>query len=212
MAISEAEALVPGAGEPVVLLISTVEEDQTTLRRWFQQQGWTLHVTRSLAPATAFLRENVVSVVITERNLAVKNWKDVLKVIHGMREPPLLIVISRLADDSLWAEALNLGVYDVLAKPLVQTEVVRVLTSAWIQQFTRQMDAANRAYNEAAADYKEIRAKYGDMLDSVDGAFALRRAAAIERRAAQKFRKAAKAYIAMVSSSRLPEPPYETES
>jgi hypothetical protein len=72
------------------------------------------------------LKENAVSVVIAERDLARANWKDVLKAIHGLREPPLLIVISRLADDGIWAEALNIGVYDVLAKPLDRGEVVRV--------------------------------------------------------------------------------------
>ena len=200
------------AGEPVALLISPVEEDHNALQQLFQQHGWNLHATKSLDSGSTFLRENAVSVVITERDLAVGNWKDVLNAIHGLREPPLLLVISRIADNSLWAEALNLGVYDVLAKPLVQAEVVRVLTSAWIQRLTRQMDAAHRAYKEAAADYNKIMAKYGDMLDSVDGTFALRRAAANERRASEKYQQAVTAYSAMVHSSRLPEPPFETES
>ena len=47
-----------------------------------------------------------------------------------MPAPPLLIVISQLADEHLWAEALNLGVYDVLAKPLDDIEIVRVLSLA----------------------------------------------------------------------------------
>ncbi|MBN9662645.1 MAG: hypothetical protein J0H49_30885 [Acidobacteria bacterium] len=47
--------------------------------------------------------------------------------------PPLLIVISRLDDERLWAEALNLGVYDLLAKPLATSEVVRILNQAWRQ-------------------------------------------------------------------------------
>jgi DNA-binding NtrC family response regulator len=200
------------AGEPVALLISPVEEDHNTLQQLFQQHGWNLHATKSLDSGSTFLRENAVSVVITERDLAVGNWKDVLNAIHGLREPPLLVVISRIADNSLWAEALNLGVYDVLAKPLVQAEVVRVLTSARIQQLTRQMHAAHSAYKEAAADYNQIKAKYGDMLDSLDGTFALRRAAANERRASEKYQKAVTAYSAMVHSSRLPEPPFETES
>ena len=42
-----------------------------------------------------------------------------------------LIVTSRLADEYLWAEALNLGAYDMLAKPFDASEVVRVLGSAW---------------------------------------------------------------------------------
>ena len=157
-------------------------------------------------------RTKAVSVVITERDLAVGNWKDVLKVMHGLREPPLLVVISRLADNNLWAEALNLGVYDVLAKPLVPEEVVRVLTSAWIQQLSQRMHAAHRTYKDAVEEYKTIVAKYGNMRDSVDGAFALRRAAENERLASQKYGKAVKAYSAMVRGNRPPGPPVESES
>jgi FixJ family two-component response regulator len=42
-----------------------------------------------------------------------------------------LIVASRLADDHLWAEALNLGAWDVLAKPFDRREVFRSVKSAW---------------------------------------------------------------------------------
>jgi DNA-binding response OmpR family regulator len=200
------------AGELVALLISPVEEDHNTLQQLFQQHGWTLYAAKTLHSAITLFRTKAVSVVITERDLAVGNWKDVVNAIEGFREPPLLIVISRLADDSLWAEALNLGVYDVLAKPLVQAEVVRVLTSAWIQQLTRQMQAARIAYEEAVADYNKIKAKYGDRLEGPDGRFSVRRAAGNQLRASQKFQKAVKAYTAIVRSSRLPGPPFETES
>jgi DNA-binding NtrC family response regulator len=141
------------AGEPVALLISPVEEDHNTLQQLFQQHGWNLHATKSLDSARTLLTENAESVVITERDLAVGNWKDVLNAIHGLPEPPLLVVISRLADDSLWAEALNLGVYDVLAKPLVQAEVVRVLTSAWIRRAAANERRASEKYQKAVKAY-----------------------------------------------------------
>jgi DNA-binding NtrC family response regulator len=112
------------------LLISPVAEDHNILGELFRCQGWTLGHASSISSVSALLTENATSVVITERDLSVGNWKDVLKAMHALGEPPLLIVISRLADDYLWAEALNLGVYDVLAKPLDHTEVVRVLSLA----------------------------------------------------------------------------------
>ena len=40
---------------------------------------------------------------------------------------PLLIVTARLADERLWAEALNLGAQDVLATPFDATEVIRIV-------------------------------------------------------------------------------------
>ena len=121
-------------GQESALLISPVEDDHAILNALFQQNGWTLRGTNSLSSASDLLREEATSVVITERDLPDGDWKDVLVAIHILRKPPLLIVISRMADDYLWAEALNLGAYDVLAKPLDHTEAVRVLTSAWIRR------------------------------------------------------------------------------
>jgi DNA-binding response OmpR family regulator len=46
-------------------------------------------------------------------------------------DPPPLIVTSRLADERLWVEALNLGAFDVLAKPFDSTEAMRVVGAAW---------------------------------------------------------------------------------
>jgi hypothetical protein len=41
-----------------------------------------------------------------------------------------LVVASRLADERLWAEVLNLGGHDVLAMPFDAHEVRRVMESA----------------------------------------------------------------------------------
>jgi DNA-binding NtrC family response regulator len=123
--------ITPPAQE-IALLISPDEGDHEILNVVFQHNGWTLHGTSSLSSASVLLKEEAASVVITERDLTDGDWKDVLEAIHILRKRPYLIIISRQADDHLWAEALNLGVYDVLAKPLDQTEALRVLASAWI--------------------------------------------------------------------------------
>jgi DNA-binding response OmpR family regulator len=57
-------------------------------------------------------------------------WKDLYCALLALTAPPVFIVTSRLADERLWAEALNVGVYDVLAKPLETSEVNRSLSLA----------------------------------------------------------------------------------
>ena len=44
-----------------------------------------------------------------------------------MDDPPLLILTARLADERLWAEALNLGAHDVLERPFEAREVIRIV-------------------------------------------------------------------------------------
>jgi DNA-binding NtrC family response regulator len=117
-----------------VLLISPAAEDHELFGELFRRQGWTLGHASSICSASVLLSENPPSVVITERDLPFGNWRDVLEAMHVLPAPPLLIVISKVADDYLWAEALNLGVYDVLAKPLDRSEMVRVLSLALNQR------------------------------------------------------------------------------
>jgi hypothetical protein len=72
--------------------------------------------------------------------------------LQGQARPPNLIVSSRLADDRLWAEVLNLGGYDVLARPFNRVEVIRVVQAAW--------RAWNRAQAQDATEpLKAIRAQ-----------------------------------------------------
>ena len=131
--MSQPESMVPAEGQESALLISPDEKDHEVLNELFQHNSWILRRASSVNSASALLNEGTSSIVITERHFPVGDWKDVLEVIHHLPKAPLLIVISRGADNYLWAEALNLGAYDVLAKPLDQTEATRVLTSAWIR-------------------------------------------------------------------------------
>ena len=68
-------------------------------------------------------------VVICESALPDGTWRDVLDKINTLTQPPSLIVTSRLADDYLWGEVLNLGGYNVLAKPFRESEVTHVVAS-----------------------------------------------------------------------------------
>ena len=117
--------------ERTALLVSPAAEDHEILRELFHRHGWILEHATSFDSIAIQLNQKTASVVITERDLSAANWKDVLELIQDLPAHPFLIVISRQADESLWAEALNLGVYDVLAKPLNEIEAMRVLTSAW---------------------------------------------------------------------------------
>jgi DNA-binding response OmpR family regulator len=70
------------------------------------------------------------SVVICEDPLPDGSWRDVLETVQARGTPPALIVTSRLADNRLWAEVLNLGGHDVLAQPLRAQEVMWAVRSA----------------------------------------------------------------------------------
>ena len=81
--------------------------------------------------ATKMLKRDQIRIAICERDLQPGTWKDLLEQMATMPHSPLMIVTSRLADESLWSEVLNEGGYDVLAKPFHPTELIRVVEGAF---------------------------------------------------------------------------------
>lgn len=115
-----------------VLSVSPAASDHTDLEALLRLPQWKVHQAASLPSALAQLRYlRPTPLVVCERDLFHAAWQDLLMQTRLLPEPPVFIVTSRLADDHLWAEALNLGAYDVLAKPFEPVELTRSLTSAW---------------------------------------------------------------------------------
>lgn len=116
---------------PEALLVTPDREDIALLETIFQQQQWKLHTLDSLNSASDLLRKNPVSVVITERDQSEGDWRDLLGQTQDSPFRPLVVVISRFADERLWAEVLNRGGHDVIAKPLREFDVLWVLRHAF---------------------------------------------------------------------------------
>lgn len=114
----------------VILVVSPFEEDLLSLQQIFSGSNWILRGTRTCGEALALLRESRVSVIICESDLPNGDWKNMLEELAQAAAAPHLIVTSRLADQYLWAEVLNLGGYDVLEKPFDAQEVRRIVTLA----------------------------------------------------------------------------------
>jgi len=123
----------------VVLSVSPAEEDHFYLQNIFSNpqrtlytdQSFTMVAKRTMSAAKAALKQGRISTVLCEHDLAPGSWRELLEFVDGLPAPPPLIVTSRTADERMWAEVLNLGGYDVLAKPLNGEEVIRTVTSAW---------------------------------------------------------------------------------
>lgn len=121
-----------------VLAVSPFEADYTTLREMLPER-WVLSRAGGIRDAVSQLRRSpeLYPIILCEAELGRQSWRDLLEHAVQMPAPPLLIVSSRLADERLWAEALCLGAYDVLAKPFDRDEVNRVLGSAWARSARR---------------------------------------------------------------------------
>ena len=133
-----------------VLSVSPHDGECLPLQAVVGQSTWRLFQACDLMSTLALLRQHEIAVVICEQNLLVGTWIDVLEQINSLPTAPSLIVASRVADERLWVEALNLGAWDVLAKPFDRNELIRSVRSAW-QHWSHQIPMGAKTVKVAAA-------------------------------------------------------------
>lgn len=129
----------PAAPGFTVLVISPDSEDQIKVAELCACSRWRFLEAQTCRQGLTRIRSDRVAVAICERDLSDGTWKVVLDEFAQMPAAPLLIVASRLADNALWAEVLNMGGYDVLLKPFEPKEVLWALSSA-LRQWESQTD------------------------------------------------------------------------
>jgi DNA-binding NtrC family response regulator len=96
------------------------------------RSNWRIHTVKGLDEALAFLRTSIAGVVVAPyRAQGDLSWRDLLEEARRLAPPPRVVVADRLVNESMWAEALNLGAHDVLAQPFDSREVFHVLSFAW---------------------------------------------------------------------------------
>ena len=117
----------------VVLLVSARTEDHDSLRGIFDGSKWEFQGAWTASEGRKVIRRDhrEIPVVICQHSLPDGDWKLLLTGLDRVAFRPSLIVSSRLADDCLWAEVLNLGAFDLLlGAPFEPEEVLRVTESA----------------------------------------------------------------------------------
>jgi DNA-binding response OmpR family regulator len=127
-----ARQLIESPDQPaILLLVSPYPDDHLLLPGILNGPDWQWHKSQGCREALELLESHAVTVLLCERDQPDGRWQDLLEGAAKRAAPPSLIVFSRLADEYLWAEVLNLGGYDVLIKPFDSKEVLRVTSSAW---------------------------------------------------------------------------------
>jgi DNA-binding NtrC family response regulator len=120
-------------------------EDHNSLRRIFSHSNWTLLSATNTQDALDQLQAGSVTLVLCEDRLRDGSWTDFLAALEQLPSPPVLIVVSRLATDHLWKEAIDRGAFDVLPKPFDMMEVLRTVAAAAGHAWNRVSPAAGMA-------------------------------------------------------------------
>jgi DNA-binding NtrC family response regulator len=127
-----------------VLAVSPDRRDHISLRGIFGHTRWQLFDVPNCDEAQRHLERAQIGVVLCESELPDGSWKELLDRVSELPAPPLIIVTSRNADSALWAQVLNHGAYDVLTKPFDRSEVIRIVSLAWLYWKERLAPASKK--------------------------------------------------------------------
>ena len=133
-----------------VLLIGPPDTRREALRDILAPPHWEIGEAATYGEAVEILDNRPIAVVICDAAFENGNWQALLADLQRRSHPPSLVVSSRLADERLWAEVLNLGGYDVLAQPFDSREVLRVARMAWMAWRRKPESRASEGYGGGA--------------------------------------------------------------
>ena len=113
--------------ESRILFITGHRQDAKTISEMLRALPLTVEHARTVKHARAKLCDKHFDVVLSESSLPDGTWLDILNLTRNLSSQPQLIVTEPQADARFWAEALNMGAYDLLAQPFYEPEVRRIL-------------------------------------------------------------------------------------
>ncbi len=115
---------------PRILFVSGQQADVNRLQQMLRSLPVVLEHVSTLREAKGRVEKGRYDVILTEALLQDGNWVDVLQLARAIPGEVQVIVTDPHADSRFWAEALNLGAYDLVTQPFYEPEVRRILYNA----------------------------------------------------------------------------------
>jgi DNA-binding NtrC family response regulator len=113
----------------VIVFVSRSRADCRTLREVAGLTSQSVVCCNDVQEAREAIHQYSPKIVVCEAHVRENGkWQELLEDAHAAKSP--MIVVSRYADERLWAEVLDLGGFDVLALPFDRDELRRALSSA----------------------------------------------------------------------------------
>ena len=112
-----------GTPDRSALLATTSHEDAKRTTGVLTGLGFTVVRVSSYRLAIQEMTKYRFTLVLTDVHLGDGGWKDILSQAVTIIDAPRVILLANAVDAGLCAEAISLGAYDVLARPLNEQEV-----------------------------------------------------------------------------------------
>jgi len=124
-AVSLSQACVASSAAPrVALAVAPSEKDCKEIQDILSAHG--ISVRQAVSWWEALLLNVDADIILYDTDVR-DSWQKAVVVLHHRWPDCPVVLVSRLADDRLWIEALTAGVRDVLPKPFLPLELDCVL-------------------------------------------------------------------------------------
>lgn len=171
-ATTDAPSAAPGTGDRVLI----VDDDRLigeSLGDFLQLESYKVDVVESVDAAVLKLAGQPYSVVITDVNMPRADGFELLRIIRDRYPDIVTIVITGYGTIESAVEAIKMGAYDYLTKPLSDDEIRLVVQRAVRQQsllrenrtLKQQLELRYGLENVVGHDYKML--KLFDLIESV---------------------------------------------
>lgn len=138
-----------------VLAVSDNPTLAVYLSSLFREAAWKVVCKPTAAESIRFLGGHRVAVAVCEQNLPDGSWRDLAGALDAIPEAPALIVIGD--DDFVASEALAAGSFDVLDRPLKESDALWTIASAWHEWMSRYETTRQRTHHHRAPLVRGLR-------------------------------------------------------
>ena len=114
-----------------VLAMTRSDAERQSLTAIALCKGWHLRFAANEAESVGRLQERGYGVVLLDRDFAGGKWREQVREICRLAPGCCVVLMSGVDDDCLWQEVVRQGGYDVVSKPLRETQVEAIVKLAW---------------------------------------------------------------------------------
>jgi DNA-binding NtrC family response regulator len=128
-----------------VVALLAEDNDRSVIYDICQKNHWEVFFAETVEEVQHRVNKLSPQIVLFDRDMAGASWRTDMSSIGSLSTGPCVMLVSRVMDGYLWNEVVCNGGYDVLAKPLREDEVCRVVKLArcyWVS--AQKSPAASR--------------------------------------------------------------------
>ena len=151
---------------PCVLVVDDENGIRKTLKTFLEMEGHEVHLAEDVDQGVVVLQNQPVDVVVSDIVLPQKSGMELLRYAHNYRSEIQVIMISGEPTIQATVEAMRLGAFDFIGKPVSGKDLCKVVAEAARKK--ARIDSERAALRESEARFQRLTENARDMIWRTD--------------------------------------------